>query len=123
MQGRQTQGMATVAVECDYQERTSIQARGLTTILPAMPLTEAIETMGILRVAGLTGARIAFVTMSPFRALHHTISDAGLIGGGHVPMPDELSLAHNGVLFLDELPEDRRHVLEVLGQPLEETVL
>ena len=98
-------------------------ARRLTTILPAMTLAEAIETTRIHSVAGLTGDRTALVTTRPFRALHHTISDAGLIGGGHVPMPGEVSLAHNGVLFLDELPEFRRHVLEVLRQPLEEGVL
>jgi predicted ATPase with chaperone activity len=91
-------------------------ARRLTTILPAMTLAEAIETTRIHRVAGLTGDRTALVTTRPFRAPHHTISDAGLIGGGHVPMPGEVSLAHNGVLFLDELPEFRRHVLEVLRQ-------
>ena len=90
-----------------------------TTILPAMTLAEAIETARIHRVAGLTGDRTALVTTRPCRAPHHTISDAGLIGGGHVPMPGEVSLAHNGVLFLDELPEFRRHVLEVLRQPLE----
>src|SRR6266498_2291595 len=95
-------------------------ARWLTTILPAMTLAEAIETTRIHRVAGLTGARTALVTTRPFRTPHHTISDAGLIGGGHVPMPGEVSLAHNGVLFLDELPEFRRHVLEVLRQPLED---
>ena len=93
-------------------------ARRLTTILPAMTLAEAIETTRIHRVAGLT----ALVTTRPFRAPHHTISDVGLIGGGHVPMPGEVSLAHNGVLFLDELPEFRRHVLEVLRQPLEDGV-
>ena len=68
-----------------------------------MTLAEAIETTRIHRVAGLTGDRTALVTTRPFRAPHHTISDAGLIGGGHVPMPGEVSLAHNGVLFLDEL--------------------
>jgi magnesium chelatase family protein len=88
-------------------------ARRLTTILPAMTLAEAIETTRIHRVAGLTGDRTALVTTRPFRA-PHTISDAGLIGGGHVPRPGEVSLAHHGVLFLDELPEFRRHVLEVL---------
>jgi Magnesium chelatase, subunit ChlI len=98
-------------------------ARRLTTILPAMTLAEAIETTRIHSVAGLTGDRTALVTTRPFRAPHHTISDAGLIGGGHVPMPGEVSLAHNGVLFLDELPEFRRHVLEVLRQPLEEGVI
>jgi magnesium chelatase family protein len=101
----------------------SMLARRLTTILPAMTLAEAIETTRIHSVAGLTGARTALVTTRPFRAPHHTISDAGLIGGGHVPMPGEVSLAHHGVLFLDEWPEFRRHVLEVLRQPLEESLL
>src|SRR2546426_9613604 len=102
---------------------TSMLARRLTTILPAMTLAEAIETTRIHSVAGLTGDRTALVTTRPFRAPHHTISDAGLIGGGHVPMPGDVSLAHNGVLFLDEWPECRRHVLEVLRQPLEERIL
>jgi magnesium chelatase family protein len=97
-------------------------ARRLTTILPAMTLPEALETTRIHSVAGLTGDRLAWVTTRPFRAPHHTISDVGLIGGGHVPMPGEVSLAHHGVLFLDELPEFRRHVLEVLRQPLEDGV-
>jgi magnesium chelatase family protein len=98
-------------------------ARRLTTILPAMTLAEAVETTRIHSVAGLTGDRTALVTTRPFRAPHHTISDAELIGGGHVPMPGEVSLAHNGVLLLDELPEFRRHVLEVLRQPLEEGII
>jgi magnesium chelatase family protein len=98
-------------------------ARRLTTILPTMSLAEALETTRIHRVAGLTGARTAVVTTRPFRAPHHTISDVGLIGGGQVPLPGEVSLAHHGILFLDELPEFRRHVLEVLRQPLEERLV
>jgi hypothetical protein len=94
----------------------------LTTILPEMTLAEAIDTTRIHRVAGLTGRRTAVVTTRPCRAPHQTIADVGLIGGGQVPMPGEVSLAHHGVLFLDELPEFRRHVLEVLRQPLEEGV-
>jgi magnesium chelatase family protein len=94
-------------------------ARRLTTILPAMTLAEAIATTRIHRVAGLTSARTAWVTTRPCRAPHHPISDAGLIGGGHVPMPGDVSLAHHGVLFLDERPEFRRHCLEVLRQPYE----
>ncbi|MGH8068338.1 MAG: YifB family Mg chelatase-like AAA ATPase [Candidatus Entotheonellia bacterium] len=101
----------------------SMLARRLTTILPDMTLPEAIETTRIHSVAGLTGDRTAFVTTRPFRAPHHTISDVGLIGGGQVPLPGEVSLAHHGILFLDELPEFRRHVLEVLRQPLEDGVV
>jgi magnesium chelatase family protein len=85
-----------------------------------MTLAEAIETTRIHRVAGRTGRRTAFVTTRLFRAPHQTISDVGLIGGGQVPMPGEVSLAHHGVLFLDELPECRRHGLEVLRQPLDD---
>jgi magnesium chelatase family protein len=85
-----------------------------------MTLAEAIETTRIHRVAGLTGDRTALVTTRPFRAPHQTISDAGMIGGGHVPMPGEVLLAHHGVLFLDEHQEFCRHVLEVLRQPLDD---
>jgi magnesium chelatase family protein len=88
-------------------------ARRLTIILPAMTLAEAMETTRIHSVAGLTGDRTALVTTRPCRAPHQTISEAGLIGGGHVPMPGEVSLAHHGMLYLDERPEFRRHVLEV----------
>jgi magnesium chelatase family protein len=88
-----------------------------------MTLAEAIETTRIHRVAGRTGDRTAWVTTRPCRAPHQTISDAGLIGGGHVPMPGEVSLAHNGVLFLDEWPECRRHVQEVLRQSLQESLI
>jgi magnesium chelatase family protein len=98
-------------------------ARRLTTILPAMTLAKALETTRIHRVAGRTGAHAVLVTTRPYRAPPHTIAAVGLIGGGQVPMPGDVSLAHHGVLFLDELPEFRRHVLEVLRQPLEERVI
>jgi magnesium chelatase family protein len=91
--------------------------------VPPPPLAEALETTRIHRVAGLTGARIAVVTTRPCRAPHHPISEVGLIGGGQVPMPGEVSLAHHGMRLLDELPACRRHVMEVLRQPLEERVI
>jgi magnesium chelatase family protein len=101
---------------------TSRLARRLTTIVPAMRLAEALETTRLHRVAGLTVDRTAVVTTRPCRAPHHAISDVELIGGGHVPTPGEGSRAHHGVRFLDARPECRRHVLEVLRQPLEEGV-
>jgi magnesium chelatase family protein len=95
-------------------------ARRLPTILPAMSLTEALETTKIHSVAGMLPPGESLIAARPFRAPHHTISDAGLIGGGSYPRPGEVSLAHHGVLFLDELPEFRRNVLEVLRQPMED---
>ena len=95
-------------------------AKRLPTILPRMQLEEALETTKIHSVAGFMQHDRALIATRPFRSPHHTISDAGLIGGGHHPRPGEVSLAHNGVLFLDELPEFNRNVLEVLRQPLED---
>ncbi len=95
-------------------------ARRLPTILPPMTLEEALETTKLHSVAGLLSLGAGLMTARPFWAPHHTISDAGLIGGGSHPRPGEVSLAHGGVSFLDALPEFRKHVLEVLRQPLED---
>lgn len=95
-------------------------AKRVPSILPPLTLKEALETTKIHSVAGKMGTNTSLLTVRPFRAPHHTISDVALVGGGSYPQPGEISLAHNGVLFLDEMPEFKRTVLEVMRQPLED---
>jgi magnesium chelatase family protein len=98
-------------------------AKRLPSILPPFNLQEALETTKIHSVAGKMSPNHSLVSVRPFRSPHHTISDVALVGGGGIPQPGEISMAHNGVLFLDELPEFKRSVLEVLRQPLENRVI
>ena len=98
-------------------------AKRLPSILPPMALEEALETTKIHSVAGILPSDSALVSTRPYRSPHHTISDAGLVGGGTYPQPGEISLAQNGVLFLDELPEFKRTVLEVMRQPMEDRIV
>ena len=95
-------------------------AKRIPSILPRLSMAESLETTKIQSIIGILPNDTPLVVIRPYRSPHHTISDAGLIGGGNVPRPGEVSLAHNGVLFLDELPEFRRNVLEVMRQPLED---
>jgi len=95
-------------------------AKRLATVLPDMNFEESLETTKIHSVMGLIPPGSSLIVTRPFRSPHHTISDAGLIGGGQIPKPGEVSLSHNGVLFLDELPEFKKNVLEVMRQPIEE---
>lgn len=101
----------------------SMLAKRLPSILPPMSMEEALETTKIHSIAGILSSHQALVAKRPFRSPHHTISDAGLLGGGSHPVPGEVSLAHHGVLFLDELPEFHRNVLEVMRQPLEDGIV
>ena len=98
-------------------------AKRLPSILPPLTLEESLETTKIHSVAGKMNKNTSIISVRPFRSPHHTVSDVALVGGGAFPQPGEISLAHNGVLFLDELPEFKRNVLEVLRQPMEERVI
>ena len=98
----------------------TLLARSLPSILPTMTLSEALDVTRIYSVADMLPPDTPLIRQRPFRAPHHTISHAGLVGGGHWPRPGEISLAHRGVLFLDEMPEFGQHGLEVLRQPLED---
>ena len=100
-----------------------MMAKRLPSILPPFTLGESLETTKIYSVAGKLGKDVTLMTTRPFRAPHHSISPVALVGGGSNPQPGEISLAHNGVLFLDELPEFSRNVLEVMRQPLEERIV
>jgi magnesium chelatase family protein len=101
----------------------TLLARALISILPSLSLEESLEVTRIYSISDLLPAETPLIRQRPFRAPHHTISHAGLVGGGHIPRPGEISLAHRGVLFLDELPEFGKRILEVLRQPIEDKIV
>ena len=101
----------------------TLLARSLPSVLPPMTTEEALEVTKIYSVSGLLPSDTPLIGQRPFRSPHYTISNVGLVGGGHYPKPGEISLSHRGVLFLDELPEFGRSLLEVLRQPLEDKVI
>lgn len=101
----------------------TLLARAMTSILPSMSLDESLEVTRIYSISDQLPSQTPLIRQRPFRAPHHTISHAGLVGGGHIPRPGEISLAHRGVLFLDELPEFGKRILEVLRQPLEDKIV
>ncbi len=101
----------------------SMMAKRLPSILPPLSLAESLETTQIHSIAGKLSKNSSLISQRPFRSPHHTISEAALVGGGATPMPGEISLAHNGILFADELPEFSKHTLEVLRQPLEDRII
>ena len=100
-----------------------MMARRIPSILPDLTFEEALETTKIHSIAGILSKDMPLITKRPFRSPHHTISSSSLVGGGKIPKPGEISLAHNGVLFLDELPEFNKNTLEVLRGPLEDGII
>lgn len=101
----------------------SMLAKRLSTILPEMTMEESLETTNVYSISGMLSPNSPLITKRPFRSPHHTISGVGLVGGGSIPQPGEISLAHNGLLFLDELAEFDRKTLDIMRQPLEDHIV